>query len=146
MRFAISCAALLLVGCAVAPAPNSAGAVEAFMWDYTRTWNKHDAAGIAANFYRMGPSVEDQTTSLTRQFEALVGQGYDHSDIHAIKACLTGPDTAWAGMRFSRLKADGEPLPPKERASSYDVKKFADGWRIIKLNGGDASQPLACPE
>ena len=109
------------------------------MWDYTKTWNKHDAAGIATNFYRMGPSVEEQTASLTRQFEGLVAQGYDHSDIHAIKACLTGPDTAWAGMRFSRLKANGEPLPPKDRASSYDVKKFADGWRITKLNGGDAN-------
>ena len=68
-----------------------------------------------------------------------------NSDIREIKACMTGPETAWAGMKFSRLKADGEPLPPKDRASAYELKKFDDGWRITKLTGGDAAKPLACP-
>lgn len=115
------------------------------MWGYTRAWNQHDSATIARDFYRTGPSLEEQTANLERGFVSLRAQGYHHSDIHAILGCPTGPDTAWAGMRFTRLTADGEPLPPKDRASSYDLKKFADGWRIVKLGGGDASQPLACP-
>jgi hypothetical protein len=147
MRIVMACVGLALAACAGTPRPASdpAASVEAFMWEYTKTWNRHDAAAIATDFYRMGPSVADQTASVQRQFDGLAAQGYDHSDIHAIKACMTGPDTAWAGMRFSRLKADGAPLPPTERASAYEVKKFADGWRITKLTGDDASRPLACP-
>ncbi|MBI1359670.1 MAG: hypothetical protein GC155_05230 [Alphaproteobacteria bacterium] len=134
---------LILAGCASAPSENAD--VHAFMVGYTQAWNAHDAAKIARDYYRMGPGVEDQQASLTRSFEGLVAQGYDKSDIHEIKTCITGPDTAWAGMHFTRLKANGEPLPPKDRASQYNLKKFADGWRITKLMGGDASKPLACP-
>lgn len=115
------------------------------MWDYTKAWNQHASAIIARDFYRTGPSVEEQTASLERGFENLRAQGYRHSDIHEVKACITGPDTAWAAMKFSRLKADGAPLPPKDRASSYTLKKFADGWRITSLGGAAADQPLTCP-
>jgi hypothetical protein len=138
---------LVLAACASAPPAKPEAAVEQLMWDYTKAWNKHDAAAIARNFYRTGPTVEEQTASLERSFENLRGQGYHHSDIHEVKGCMTGPDTAWAGMKFSRLKADGEPLPPKDRASSYTLTKFADGWRITKVGAGGvaADKPLECP-
>lgn len=148
-------AAVALAGCMTAPvqAPGQAAeqppaqAVEQFMWDYTKAWNRHDSATIARDFYRTGPGVAEQTASLERGFENLRAQGYHHSDIFEVKACMTGPDTAWAAMKFSRLKADGEPLPPKDRASSYDVARFADGWRITKVGAGgvSADQPLTCP-
>lgn len=117
------------------------------MWDYTKAWNKHDSATIARQFYRTGPTVEEQTASLERGFENLRAQGYHHSDIFEIKACMTGPDAAWAGMKFSRLKADGQALPPRDRASSYTLKKFEDGWRITRVGAGgvSADQPLVCP-
>jgi hypothetical protein len=122
--------------------------VEQHMWNYTKAWNQHDSATIARDFYRTGPSVEEQTASLERGFASLREQGYHHSDIHEVKACMTGPDTAWAAMKFSRLKADGEPLPPKDRASSYTLTKFPDGWRITKVGAGgvSADQPLTCPQ
>jgi len=122
-------------------------AVEQFMWDYTKAWNQHDSATIARDFYRTGPTVEEQTANLERGFQNLRGQGYHHSDIFEIKACMTGADTAWAGMKFSRLKTNGEPLPPKDRASSYTLKKFEDGWRITRVGAGgvSADQPLGCP-
>jgi hypothetical protein len=148
LRPLIAVAALALAACATSGKPAAASGdrqLVAFMTAYTVAWNRHDAATVAQKFYRMGPSVEAQTASLGKQFDALVAQGYDKSAIHEIKACVTGPDTGWAGMHFSRLKADGEPLPPKDRASSYDLKKFPDGWRIVKLNGGDPAKPLECP-
>lgn len=148
MRFVFAASLLLLSACATTPGPETPeAAVERFMWDYTKAWNRHDSATIARDFYRTGPSVEEQAASLERGFENLRTQGYHHSDIFEIKACLTGSDTAWAGMKFSRLRADGEPLPPKDRASSYSLKKFDDGWRITKLGVGGASadRPLACP-
>ena len=139
-----------LAGCESAPpAPSLAPTktVEQFMWDYTAAWNKHDAAAIARDFYRTGPSVAEQTGSLKHTFASLRAQGYDHSDIHEIKACMTGVDTAWAGMKFSRMTSWGTPLPPKDRASSYTLSKFADGWRITKVGAGgvSADQPLVCP-
>ena len=140
---------VLLAACAAGPVSDPMSPkeeVEAHMWGYTETWNRHDAAGIARDFYRMGPSVEEQTASLERSFEGLRAQGYHHSDIHAILGCMTGEDTAWAGMRFTRLKADGEPLPPRDRASAYELKKFEDGWRITRMLGANVNEPLACPE
>jgi len=144
MRLTLA-ALVLMSGCATAQ--TSELAVEQFMWDYTKAWNRHDSATIARDFYRTGPSVAEQEQSLERGFEALRGQGYHHSVIFEVKACLTGADTAWAGMKFSRLKADGDPLPPKDRASSYTLRKFADGWRITKVGAGyvSADRPLVCP-
>lgn len=144
MRMVLA-AGLLLSACAAMPAPHQA--VEQFMWGYTEAWNRHDSATIARDFYRTGPSVDEQTASLERGFASLRAQGYHHSDIFEVKACMTGEDTAWAGMKFSRLKADGEPLPPRDRASSYTLRKFADGWRITKVGAGgvSADQPLSCP-
>lgn len=148
----ILCGAMLLLaaGCAVAPEAPSLSperVVEQFMWDYTRAWNRHDSAVIARDFYRTGPSVDEQTASLERGFENLRGQGYHHSDIFEVKGCMTAADEAWAGMKFSRLKESGEPLPPKIRASSYTLKRFADGWRITKVGAGgvSADEPLTCP-
>jgi hypothetical protein len=134
-----------LAACVVSRTPEMI--VEQHMWNYTKAWNLHDSATIARDFYRTGPSVEEQTASLERGFENLRAQGYDHSDIFEVKACITGADTAWAGMKFSRLKADGEPLPPKIRASSYTLTKFADGWRITKVGATPikAEDPLTCP-
>ena len=148
MRLACAAAVLALGACESAPkAPSLAPetVVERFMWDYTQAWNRHDSATIARDFYRMGRSEADQKDSLEAGFVNLRAQGYHHSDIHEIKACITGAETAWAGMKFSRLKESGEPLPPKDRASNYELKKFADGWRITKLTGGEADRPLACP-
>lgn len=117
------------------------------MWDYTKAWNRHDSATIARDFYRTGPTVVEQEANLERGFESLRGQGYHHSDIHEVKACMTGADTAWAAMKFSRQKENGEPLPPTIRASSYTLAKFPEGWRITKVGAGGVSpeQPITCP-
>ena len=150
MRLALSFALLALPACAGMPsAPSLApeAAVEQHMWDYTKAWNRHDSATIARDFYRTGPTVVEQEANLERGFESLRGQGYHHSDIHEVKACMTGADTAWAAMKFSRLKENGEPLPPTIRASSYTLAKFPEGWRITKVGAGGVSpeQPITCP-
>jgi hypothetical protein len=147
MRLIAGLALFALCACASPPAPAPEAAVEQFMWDYTKAWNKHDAQTIGRDFYRTGPSVTEQQANLERTFEGLRSQGYHHSDIFEVVGCMTGVDEAWAGMKFSRLKENGEPLPPNVRASSYTLKKFPDGWRITKVGAGgvSAEQPLACP-
>ena len=47
-------------------------------------------------------------------------------------------------MRFSRLKADGTPLPPKDRATLYQLRRFPDGWRIVRLIPMSATAKVAC--
>lgn len=147
MRMRLAMMALALaVAAPLSPAMAQVKDVEQFMKDYTITWNRHDAAGIAKNFYRLGASVEEQTKSLETSFARLKSQGYHHSDIFEIKGCMTGADTAWAAMKFSRLKADGSPVQAN-LASAYLLKKFPDGWRIVKMGAGGASfdKPLTCP-
>lgn len=134
-----------VLACASAPPPrDEAVEIEAFMWDYTRVWNTHDARQIAERFYRLGPSVDEQSANLERQFETLRAQGYRRSDIREIKGCLIGEGIARAGMKYSRLRGDGVPLPPADRASQYDLKRFPDGWRIVRIGGADPASPLTC--
>jgi hypothetical protein len=133
-------------GCTLSPADRSGADADSFMRAYTEAWNRHDAALIARDFYRLGRTIEEQTAALESQFVALRAQGYVRSDIHQILTCRTGPDTAWAGMTFTRLKADGEALPPQDRASQYDLKRDpAEGWKITRLRSLEAGAPLACP-
>ena len=122
-------------------------AVEQVMWDYTKAWNRHDAAAIARDFYRLGRNVEEQTAANEKTFADLVAQGYDKSIIHEVKGCLTGADKAWAGMKFTRMKTDGKPLGPEMRASGYELTKLPEGWRITRMGAGGASadKPLECP-
>jgi len=94
-----------------------------------------------------GPTIEEQKASLDRSFDNLRAQGYHHSDIFEVKACMTGADTASGRHEIFAPEANGEPLPPKDRASSYTLTKFADGWRITKVGATPitAEDPLACP-
>lgn len=149
-RIALGLAAILALALAlalppVARADERAKAVEALMADYVRLWNAHDAHAIWTGVYRMDAAQPMKSEAdLAAQFAQLKAQGYDHSDITSIHACLLTPQTAMAVMRFSRLKGDGTPLPPKDRASFYLLRKFDDGWRITALMGMDASARLDC--
>jgi hypothetical protein len=146
MRVALL-AVFALSACATAPPTTPVQEVEAHMWGYTRAWNRHDAEAIARDFYSLGRSVEEQTEANRKTFADLVAQGYDKSIIHEVKGCITGPDKAWAGMKFTRMKTDGKPLGPDMRASGYELTKLPEGWRITRMGAGGASpdQPLACP-
>ena len=119
--------------------------VEAFMEEYLRLWNAHDAAAIIDHVYRMDPgNPMGDRAGLEAEFARLKAQGYDHSTKTSIEACLIAKDRALAEFRFSRLKAEGTPLPPKERATLYLLRRFPDGWRITQLIGFDASADLSC--
>ncbi len=146
MRLLVLPFALAASACATPQTYGPANEIEAFMWGYTRAWNAHDAGAIARDYYRMNErDVAAQTEWSENAFANLRAQGWNHSNIHRILGCVTGPDEGWAGMRFARLNVDGAPLPPPDRASAYALKKFSDGWRITALLPDDASKPLACP-
>lgn len=142
---AITAAALACAAAAPALADTAGREVEAFMGEYLRLWNAHDAAAITQRIYRFeGPNPMGQQQGLEAEFARLKSQGYDRSEMHSVEACLITKDQALAEFRYSRLKADGTPLPPKDRATLYMLRKFPDGWRITRLIGMDASADLTC--
>lgn len=135
--------AILLTG--PARADDRGAEVGRFMDEYLRLWNAHDAAAITDHIYRFDrPNPMGTLTGLEAEFARLKAQGYDHSTKTSIEACVIGRDLALAEFRFSRLKADGTPLPPKDRATLYLVRRFPDGWRITQLIGMDATANIDC--
>ena len=142
----IACAAIAI---ALASAPVRADErgreVEAFMREYLRLWNTHDATAITERIYRFADTNPMGTQAgLQAEFDRLKAQGYDHSDLISLKACMINQTQSVVEFRFSRLKTDGTPLPPAERASMYMVRRFPDGWRINLLMGMNPTAHLSC--
>jgi hypothetical protein len=145
-RLTAACAALALtLACAPARADERGREVEAFMRGYLTLWNAHDAKAIIERIYRMdGANPMGTLAGLQAEFDRLKAQGYDHSDLISLKACLITPTQSVVEFRFSRLKTDGSALPPTERASLYFVRKFPDGWRINQLMGMNPTARVTC--
>ena len=142
---------LLAFAVAVAMLPVSATAdgkareAEAVVTEYVRLWNAKDAAAISSRIYRMRPDHPFATQAgLQAEFDRLKREGYDRSLTHSTETCLLTPNQALAQLRFSRLRANGEPLPPKDRASLYVLRKFPEGWRIVDLIGISPTAKLSC--
>jgi hypothetical protein len=145
-RLTAACAALALtLACAPARADERGREVEAFMRGYLTLWNAHDAKAIIERIYRMdGANPMGTLAGLQAEFDRLKAQGYDHSDLISLKACLITPTQSVVEFRFSRLKTDGSALPPTERASLYFVRRFPDGWRINQLMGMNPTAHVSC--
>lgn len=120
--------------------------LEAVMHEYLKLWNAHDAAGIAERFYRLEENNPWSTKDgLQAEFDRLKAQGYDRSDIQSVTGCMLTADTGQVELRYVRLKTDGGFMPPKDRASIYSLRKFADGWRVTGFRGMPAAQKMDCP-
>lgn len=145
-RILLTALAALAVGLpAAAWADARAADLEAMMAEYARLWSAKDAHAIATRMYRMDPGAGPQDeAALAEGFRRLAAEGYDHSDIASVEACRLTASRGLAVMRFSRLKADGTVLPPKDRASLYLLRRFDDGWRITALIGMDPTARLSC--
>jgi len=72
-------------------------------------------------------------------------QGYLKSEMASITGCALGDDIGRVELRYTRWKTDGTFMPPKDRASVYELKRFADGWRAIGIRGVAADAKMECP-
>ena len=143
----------LILGAVLAAAPLTAvladergKEVEAFMDEYLRLWNAHDAAAVTGSMYRFSDKANpmQSVAGLQANFDELKAQGYDHSTKASIEGCLLSSSSALAEMRFTRWKTDGTPLGPKDRVSLYQLRKFPDGWRIIQMIPMSLTAHLNC--
>ncbi len=120
--------------------------MEAVMAKYLESWNAHDAAVITSTYYRLDSAHPWSTEAgMKAEFERLKAQGYDKSEISGVRGCALTEDTGQVELRYTRLKADGSFMPPKDRASIYRLHKFEDGWRITSFAGLAADQRMDCP-
>lgn len=139
------CAAAVL---AAAPAfADRKADVETFMWAYLKLWNAHDAGAIIERVYRLPETNAWRTKEgLQAEFDRLKAQGYDHTDTQSVTGCILGPDTAQVELRYVRLKTDGSFMPPKDRVSVYQLREFADGWRVVGFAGLASGAKMGCPK
>lgn len=120
--------------------------MEAFMAEYLKAWNAHDAAAITSTYYRLdGDHAWSTAAGMEAEFARLRGQGYATSDIKSVTGCTLTADTGQVELRYTRLKTDGGFMPPRDRASIYKLRKFPDGWRITGFTGMPADQKMECP-
>ncbi|MEE2640016.1 MAG: hypothetical protein VX768_05275 [Planctomycetota bacterium] len=66
-------------------------------------------------------------------------RGWDRSVIKGVKIQMSGPDMALVGLTFSRLKKNGEPIPPVKRNATYVFLRKPAGWRVIMASVQPAS-------
>ena len=148
IRALLVAAACVASASALAPAAfaDEKSDMEAFMRDYLKAWNAHDAAAITSKYYRLEANHAWSTEAGMRaEFDRLKSQGYATSDIQGVTGCVTGTDTGQVELRYVRLKTDGSFMPPKDRASIYRLRKFADGWRVTGFSGIPANERMDCP-
>jgi hypothetical protein len=142
-------AALLIAIASLAAAPAFAddkADVEAFMANYLKLWNAHDAVTISAKVYRLDPGNPWATEAgLRAEFDRLKADGYDRSDTSSITGCILTADTAQVELRYVRLRTDGSFMPPHDRVSVYRLRKFPDGWRVTGFTGLAAGAKMDCP-
>ena len=144
-RLLAAAAGLALLAPPVALADARAAEPEALLRQYVELWNAGDAEAISSKIYRLPPTHPFATRAgLEAEFTRLREVGYRRSVTHALEGCLLTPTQAMVQLRFTRLKTDGAPLGPKDRATLYLVRKFPEGWRITDLIGMSPTARLTC--
>ena len=77
--------------------------MEAFMAEYLKAWNAHDAAAITSTYYRLdGDHAWSTPAGMEAEFARLRSQGYAISDIKSVTGCILTADTAAPGRGQSR--------------------------------------------
>lgn len=131
--------------------------VKAHMERYVELFNNEQAEAIAGEIY-LAPVLiwksgdENQSVALTAEeiheqfnstYKTIKANGWNRSVIHGMDIRIGGEDLAFVDMRFSRLMADGKPIPPEQRTVSYVLVKRETGWRIISAHGQSAASSAA---
>ncbi|MBC8245063.1 MAG: hypothetical protein H8E20_11775 [Verrucomicrobia bacterium] len=123
--------------------------VKAHMTRYLGLFNDGQAERIAKEIYLapmqmrkfgdethvVASTTEEIHTQFNAMFETIKSKGWARSKLHGMDIRLGGNDLAFVDMRFSRLKNNGQPIPPAQRIASYVLVKRPNGWRIVSVLG-----------
>ena len=131
-----------------AEADNSLSEMKTVMDRFIKLFNATDAKAISQEVYAApvlhnNPEADEHQVLKTEeevekfwadQFEAIKSKGWVRSTVDDIDFRMAGSDMAIASIRFSRLRANGEPIPPIHRVANYVFLKTNEGWRIILVS------------
>ena len=129
-------------------AGKSLSEMKALMGRYIELFNASDAVAISQEIYaapvlQINPETGEHHVLKTTeevekfwadQFEAIKSKGWVRSVVDDIDFRMAGSDMAIASIRFSRLRANGEPIPPARRMANYVFLKTNEDWRIILVS------------
>ena len=116
--------------------------MEAFMAEYLKAWNAHDAAAITSTYYRLdGDHAWSTPAGMEAEFARLRGQGYATSDIKSVTGCMLTADTGHPGFtavgipaslrRFAMLACYDGVRQPRLPASLKDKNPTGKLWRQV---------------
>jgi hypothetical protein len=116
----------------------SADEIETLIRAYIERWSAKDGAAVWSRFYRL-----EATSHLKSQadvqaiLDGLAAQGFDHTELHAVRTEMLGPDQAQVRIRYTRFRTDGTPMSETDKGAQYHLTRFPDGWRITVARSTD---------
>ncbi len=141
---------ILLSGCAGAGEPRSesrAASLEIYdvLGRYFDAFNRADieeitAAWHAPGWFSLGDSVrlldsKDQIGQLYQQLlEKIKGEGFDHSELLSEEIEILNETAALCRITFTRLKSDGQFMPPRVRGALLKLLKVDGRWGIQSVS------------
>jgi len=145
----------LLLAAAIAAA-DDAGDAGARLHEYFEVFNEKDKQRIANTIYstpvhigggdghRVLADPAAAIENLTNLYEQLETQGWKESVIDDLKVCVLSGTVALVDTRYSRMKHDGQPIPPAIRTTLYVLQKVDGEWRIVAFYGHDEDNRPVC--
>ena len=82
--------------------------------------------------------------NLNNLYGQIEAQGWVESKIENLQICVLSETLALVDTRYSRLNADGDPIPPAIRTTMYVLQKIDNSWRIVAFYGHDNDKRPAC--
>ena len=146
---------LMLFAWTAAGADDAADA-EAKIREYFAVFNSKDVQEIARNIYSIPVHIANQSghrayittgdaeRSLQNLYEQIESQGWAKSVIQEVDVCVVSAGLAFAEVRYTRDKANGEAITPGLRTNIYVVQKLPPGWRIVAFYSKDVDRRLSC--
>lgn len=154
MRLLVTFTLLLVM--AVGALADERDAAAAKLHEYFAAFTEKDKDRIANSIYATPVHIgggaghrvlEDPAAAvanLTRLYGQIEAQGWVESRIENLEICVASETLALVDTRYSRLKADGEAIPPAVRTTLYVLQKIGGDWRIVAFYGHDNEHRPRC--
>jgi hypothetical protein len=145
--------ALFSLSVAIADDAKDAGAK---VHEYFDVFNARDVQKIANEIYstplhigggdghRILVNPEAAAANLEDLYKVIIERGWRESKISSLSICVASDTLALVDTQYSRLKQNGDPIPPTLRTNLYVLQKINGAWRIIAFYGHDNDKRPAC--
>ncbi|MDH4109248.1 MAG: hypothetical protein OEW35_13095 [Gammaproteobacteria bacterium] len=149
--------ALCLLVAAGTTAADDAADAAAALHGYFEAFNARQIDRIATEIYstpvhvgggathRVLADADAAAANLADLYAAIDAQAWRESRILDLVVCIASRTLALVDTRYSRIDADGNPIPPAVRTNLYVLQKLEGAWRIVAFYAHDETQRPGCP-